>query len=216
MADTEEAAERIRGLTEAAGGYVAEIDANRREGLLYFRLTLRIPAGRLRSVVDEIKGLAVEVERERLGTEDVTGRYVDLEARLRTLRATEEELRALLAESRSRGHKADDIMTIYRELTRIRTEIEQHQSQLDRLADRTSYSTVNLALRPTEAARPLLREGWQPLAVARGSFRTLVEVLQTLADLAIAFVVVVLPVGLILGVPVWLAVRAWRRRRRSS
>lgn len=213
VADTEATAEAVRELTEAAGGYVASVDAHRREGLLYYRIGLRIPVERLDAAVEEIKALAVEVERESLGTEDVTGRYVDLEARLRTLRATETELQALLAESRSRGHKAEDIMAIYRELTGIRTQIEQHQAQLDLLADQTSYSTVHLDLRPTEAARPLIDEGWQPLVVARDSFRTLLEVLQGLGNLAIFLLVVGVPVVLILGLPVWLAFRAWRRRR---
>ncbi len=186
-------------------------------GRLHFRLTLKVPGERLDAVLGEVRRLAEEIEREQLRTEDVTAQYVDLEARLRTLRATETELRGLLAESRSRGHKAEDIMAIYRQLLEIRTGVEQAQGQLAALAESTTYSTINVTLRPTEAATPLAAEEWSALDTLRRSARGLVRALQGLADLAIYVLVVVAPVLILLALPVWAAlVRLLRRARRRA
>jgi hypothetical protein len=217
VGDSAAAAEQVEKLVAAAGGYVSASEATRRpDELVYVRMTLRVPGERLEEVVDAVRGLAERVERQNLATEDVTDRYVDLEARLRALRATEAELTALLGESRSRGHSAEDIMAIYRELTGIRSQIEQLQGQLQQLADRVTYSTIQLELRPAEAGRPLVGEGWQPGATLRNSVRGLVSALQWLADAAIVIVVAVLPILLVVGLVAWLLwrlTRGWRRRR---
>lgn len=218
--DSAVAAGRVEELVEAAGGYVSASEATRRpDEMLFVRMTLRVPGERLEEVVDAVRGLAQRVERQNLSTEDVTDRYVDLEARLRALRATEAELTALLGESRARGHSAEDIMAIYRELTGIRSQIEQLQGQLQQLADRVSYSTLHLELRPAEAARPLVAEGWQPGATLRNSVRGLVAALQWLADAAIVIVVAVLPILLLVGLvawALWRLTRRWRGRRPPS
>ncbi len=214
--DTEEVARRLQALTAAAGGYVAAAEAHREGGRLHYSLTLKVPGERLDAMVGEIRRLADEVEREQLQTQDVTAQYVDLEARLKTLRATETELRALLAESRSRGHKAEDIMAIYRELLEIRTGVEQAQAQLAALSESTTYSTVNVTLRPTEAATPLTAAEWSPLDTVRRSARSLVRALQVLADLAIFLLLVVAPVLLLLALPLWGLLRLLRRRRKAT
>lgn len=217
VGDSAAAAQRVEALVEAAGGYVSASEATRRpDELVYVTMTLRVPVERLEGVVDAVRGLADRVERQNLSTEDVTDRWVDLEARLRALRATEVELTALLGESRQRGHSAADIMAIYRELTGIRSQIEQLQGQLQQLADRVTYSTVHLELRPAEAGRPLVDEGWQPGSTLRNSVRGLVSALQWLADAAIVLVVAVLPVLLLVGLGVWVLLRLlgrWRARR---
>lgn len=214
VTDGAAAAERVEALVEEAGGYVSSSEAVRRpDELLSVQMTLRVPIERLEQVVAAVRDLGERVERQSLSTEDVTDRYVDLQARLRALRATEEELTALLRESRARGHSAEDIMAIFRELTGIRSQIEQIQGQLQQLADRTTYSTIHLELRPAEAARPLVAEGWQPGATLRSSVRALVAALQWLADAAIVLIVAVLPVLLLIGLGLWVLLRLAGRLR---
>ena len=92
------------------------------------KMTLRVPVERLEEALSAIRKLAGRVEREQQRVEDVTDRFVDLEARLRTLRATEAELQALLAESRQKARKVEEIMAVYRELTEIRSQIEYNKA----------------------------------------------------------------------------------------
>ncbi|HEX2164281.1 MAG TPA: DUF4349 domain-containing protein, partial [Thermoanaerobaculia bacterium] len=215
VGDAAATADRVEALVEQAGGYVSASESTRRpDELVDVTMTLRLPVDRLDPVLAALRELAQRVERQSLSTEDVTDRYVDLEARLRALRATEQELTALLGESRARGHSAEDIMAIYRELTGIRSQIEQLQGQLQQLADRVTYSTVHLELRPAEAGRPLVDEGWQPGSTLRNSLRGLVSALQWLADAAIVLVVAVLPILLLVGLGIWLLAALVRRARR--
>lgn len=214
VADTSETAERLRQLATGLGGFVSAMTAERRGELLYYTLTLRVPVARLEEALQRAKDLAERVEREAIRTEDVTERWVDLEARLTTLRATENELRQLLTEARQRKQDVEDIMKVYGKLTEIRTAIEQLQGEQQALQNLTSLSTVNVQLVPTEAARPIVAEGWNPRGTLRGSFRTLVQALQSLTDIAIVLLVVVVPIALLVLLPIWLLVRLWRRARR--
>ena len=211
--DAEAIAGRIRDLATLLGGYVGSTDARRRRGILSYSMTIHVPADELESAIGRIKELASAVDREHLRTEDVTDRIIDLDARLRTLRVTETELQALLVESRASQHGLEDIMAVYRELTHIRSEIEQFQAQLESLEERVSLSTINLTLRPTEAARPVVANRWSPSDLARSSARSLIGVLQALAGFAIFFVIVVLPVAVVVAVPVWGIARLWQRSR---
>ncbi|HXT19272.1 MAG TPA: DUF4349 domain-containing protein, partial [Thermoanaerobaculia bacterium] len=216
VADTTGAAERLHQLAAGMGGYVSGMSADRRNDLLYYTLTLRVPVDRLEETLRKVKALAERVERESIRTEDVTERWIDLEARLTTLRATETELRQLLSEARQRQQKVEDIMAVYRQLVEIRTSIEQLQAEQQTLQGLTSLSTVNVQLVPTEAARPLVDEGWNPGGTLRQSFRTLLGALQSLVDIAIVLAVVVLPVALAILLPLWLLFRLWRRARRRG
>jgi Flp pilus assembly protein TadB len=176
---------------------------------MYYEMTLRLPAERLDAALAAIKGLAVRIDRESLATEDATSRYVDLQSRLRTLTATEAELRELLAESRERGRKVEDVMAVYRELTEIRGQIEQIQGQLQSIDRLAALSTVHLRLRPDAAAAPIVRgDEWRPWEVIRASARALVKVLQLLVNALIIAVIVILPILL----PLWLLLRFLRKR----
>ena len=218
VADTDAAAKEAQALAVRLGGYVGAVNAFRMEELLHYSLNLRIPVERLDEAILALKALAVRIDREAQRVEDVTDRYVDLDARLRTLKATEAELQALLAESRKNARKVEEIMAVYRELVEIRSRIEQIQGQLLALEKLADLSTVNVNLRPTESARPVTGGGWQPGDTLRGSVRMLVALLKGLGDFAIFAVIVLLPLGVVLWL-VWrlvlLLIRRVRPRRKA-
>ncbi|HYU35532.1 MAG TPA: DUF4349 domain-containing protein [Thermoanaerobaculia bacterium] len=211
--DTVAAARRVQEIAAANGGFVEAMNAQRVESLMHYEMTLRLPAERLDEALTAIKGLAVEIDREQLATEDATSRYVDLQSRLRTLTVTESELRELLAESRERGRKVEDVMAVYRELTEIRGQIEQIQGQLQSIDRLSALSTLHLRLRPDVAAAPIVRgDEWRPLEIVRASARALVKILQFLVNALIIAVIVVLPILL----PLWLLLRILQRRKRRG
>ena len=211
--DTGESSRRVQEIVTAHGGFVEAMNAQRVESLMHYEMTLRFPAERLDEAIAAIKGLAVRIDREQLATEDATSRYVDLQSRLRTLETTEAELRELLAESRERGRKVEDVMAVYRELTEIRGQIEQIQGQLQSIDRLSALSTLHLRLRPDAVAAPIVRtDEWRPWETVRGSARTLVKILQLLVNALIIAGIVVLPILL----PLWLLLRFLRRRKRRS
>jgi len=90
----------MQALAIEAGGYVAQVDAHLENGVPHARVSLRVPVDRLDETLVALRRLSVRIDREQQNVQDVTEQWVDLDARLRTLQATEQELLALLAESR--------------------------------------------------------------------------------------------------------------------
>lgn len=212
--DTQEVADKVQALITQLGGYVSGTNGERRDDLMYYSLTLRVPVDRLDEALKAIRGFALRVNQEHQQVDDVTDQYVDLDARMRTLEATETELRALLAESRQRARKVEEIMAVYQQLIEVRSQIEQIRTQLNSFDKLAAFSTINLELVPTEAAKPVVdKDAWRPGETLRGSTRTLVGFVRWLVDAVIYTVIVLLPIGLVI-VAVLLGLRwLWRRRR---
>ncbi|NOX61589.1 MAG: DUF4349 domain-containing protein [Chloroflexi bacterium] len=217
VTDTDATARKIEEMATNMGGYVANMNAWRGQGdIMYYTITLRIPADQFDAAREALRQMAVRVDSDNISTDDVTDQYYDIEARLKALRATETELLELLAETRERGGSVEDIMSIHRELSRVQGEIESLQGQLNRLDKLVAFSTISVDLRPHELAQPITTDEWQPLETLRNSIRTLVRALQGLLDLTIYLVVVVLPILLILAIPLALFVLLIRRLARRT
>jgi vacuolar-type H+-ATPase subunit I/STV1 len=215
---TEQVAEQVKAITSSHGGYVAAINARSNEGVMYISMSLRVPVETLDKAVASIKSLATKVDGELLKTQDVTDRIVDLEATLRTLETTESELQELLSESRQQGRSVEEIMKLYQELTNIRTRIERLEAQRQGLERQVAFSTINLKLKPTESAQPVVSDRWSAGDTTRSSVRILVQLLQGLTDAVIFVVIVLLPLAIVIGVPAWLGWRIWLRvdKRRTG
>jgi hypothetical protein len=214
--DSTEVAKRAEALVNGMGGYVSASNARRQGEVVLYTMTLRVPADHIEQALNALRSLAVRIDREHQQVEDVTDQYIDLDAHRRTLEATEKELSGLLAESRQKGRKADEIMEIYRQLTDIRTQIEQIQTQISSYDKLAALSTINLELVPTESAKPVSDQSWHPSDNLRSSIRSLIGFLQWLLDFLVYAVIVLLPVGLVIAVAVIGLLWLWRRGRRVT
>jgi len=211
--ETENTVAAIKGLVAAQGGYVASANIWRLDNLLQAQLTVHVPADKMDWFLAEVKKLAVRVEREESGGQDVTEEYVDLGAQLRNLEATETELRALLTDVRQKSGKAEDVMAVYRELVNVRGEIERIKGRMQYLDRSAELATVNLSLSERQL-EPIGRPGWQPLQTVRRALSSLVQVAKFSVDAAIWVVLLGVP---LLGLPVAVAWLVWRltRQRRA-
>ena len=219
--DTRAAIDRIIALAEASGGFVADATVHPVEGeddQPAANLTLRIPAAELTEVMTSIKSSVEKVVSESQGAQDVTGEYIDLEARLTNLEALEVELRALLTEVREQPDAdPDELLRVYNEVSNVRGQIEQIQGQLNYLDDVVDLATLTIGLTPTPAVVPIVEDTWEPVEVARDALRSLVVGLQGVAEWGIHFALFTLPMLLlVLGVPTLIGLvvyRQWRKRR---
>lgn len=213
--DTDATVELIHKMVAEHKGYIAEASRWISNEQPYARVTFRVPAASLDSAVATLQKAAIRVENENTRGEDVTEEYVDLDARLRNLEATEQELLILLTEVRENRGKAEDILAIHREITAIRAQIESLKGRQQYLSRMSALATINVEIRPKEAPRTVVqRARWSPLVTASRALRGFVEMLQVLADVAI-YLLIFSPVVLVPGVVIWLLVR-WARRRKAS
>lgn len=200
---------RAIALAERAGGFVASSETHGvGADVDQATATLRIPADAFESVIASLRAEG-ELLGEQLGGDDVTDRYVDLTARLRSQRTLEERLLDILGKVAS----VEDALQVETQLTRVRTEIEQLDGQRRAMEDRVSFATVDLVVSspvrhnavPAETVtskldRAIDDAGRAFLAVVTG----LIRILGAL-----------LPLGLVFG-PIGWALRRGIRRRRAA
>ncbi len=213
--ETEDAVEQIKGILGTLGGYVADTRLWRDEDQLRGSITVRVPSESLDEALRQFKALAVKVERESGSSRDVTEEYTDLDAQLRNLEATEQELLELLTTVRERTGKAEDILAVHRELTAIRGQIEVLKGRVQYLERTAAMAAVTIELIPDVLARPIASSGWRPSETVSQAFRSLVNTLRLVADAAIWVALYVLPVIAILSVPLAILWRIWSSRRKG-
>ncbi len=103
----------------------------------WLNMTLRVPEPRLDEAMDRIAKLGKVVGRS-LQARDVTEQLIDLEARLKNLRALRDRLRSYLEQATN----LSEILEVERELTRVQSEVEALEAKLKILKDRVSMSEL--------------------------------------------------------------------------
>ena len=146
---------QVERLAAEQGGYVAGSQVRQEGERMTATVTLRVPADSAiyLTTLERLRGLAERVVDEQVQVQDVGEEHVDLESRLRNLRATEDSLLALL----TRADRVEAILALQRELTTIRGQIEQAQGRKQALERRAAMATITLQLREAAA---LARSDW--------------------------------------------------------
>jgi len=123
------------------GGYLSERSDSTTGSYQFVTITVRIENIKLNDFIAEVKRLG-EVLKFSLVGQEVTEEYMDLQARLKQLRLSEERLLDMMRKS----GKLTELLEVERELTNKQTEIERIAGRLRYLDDRIAYSTVTITL----------------------------------------------------------------------
>ncbi|MCB8943792.1 MAG: DUF4349 domain-containing protein [Ardenticatenaceae bacterium] len=214
VTDTEATIGAITEMVEANGGWVVNSSLYQyRDDAKSGDITVRVPVAGFNSAITAIKGLAMEVTSESSSGQDVTEEYVDLSSRLGNLEATADRVRNFLDETQN----VEEALAVNQELSRLEGEIEVIKGRMQYLSQSAGFSTITVNLTPDIATQPIDTETWRPGVVVRRSVETLVDALQGIANFLIEVVIVLGPLALIFGLPLWLIIRyAVRRRRRRQ
>ena len=205
--DVNAAEARVRELAEGRNGFVLSSEATGEDDQRTATVSFKVPAARFDEVLGEVTKLAVKVDSLRVEGQDVTDEYVDLESRLRNLRAVETRLLQFLTDAK----RTEDALAVNAQLSDIEGQIEQAQGRIAYLKQGAALSTITVALYAQPVVSVLPQPGWVPSATARAALNNLIVFGQSLADIAIV-VAVWLPVWL----PLLLVALLLRRRLRRS
>ena len=129
-------------------------------------LTFRVPEENYQSFLDAVVQ-AGNVTYKSQQAEDVTTQYMDIEARLDSLK----EQRARLQELKASADNLSDLLQIESSLSDVQYQLESYQSQLDWYSRQVECCTVYLSLEEVQTYTPVeegfgsriqnaLREGW--------------------------------------------------------
>ena len=134
------------------------------------RITIRVPARAFRRAMDAIEGIAhVHVTAESVTGQDVSQQFVDLQARLVNLEAQEKVLLRLM----DRAETISESIRVENYLQQVEFQIEDVQGRMLYLQNRTSMSTITVALHeagkkpaPPQHASALWKAGERSLGAA--------------------------------------------------
>ncbi|MBI4198246.1 MAG: DUF4349 domain-containing protein [Chloroflexi bacterium] len=136
---------QVQAIAQSLGGFVEQLSSSGAEEKQYAAITIRLPQAEFFTAMDRLRALG-KVQSENLGSQDVTEQFIDLEARLKSLQREEESLLSLLG----RAQQISEILTIERELSRVRSDIERYQGQLNFLKRRVDLTTITISLFPPQ------------------------------------------------------------------
>jgi len=197
---------KIEGIVKQFSGIVTLSEQTRGSYEIRQNLTLRIPAEQLDSFLVALLEESIYTERKTVTAEDVTKRYVDLEARIKAKKITEEKYLDILKKART----VEEVLQVEQQLGQMREEIESREAQLRELKNDVATSTVQVSFyQKTEGEtapdEPFYAKIWN----------SFLEGFDLLSGAFLGFFYL-LPVLVVLGGGGWWLVRWWRKRRKSS
>ena len=139
----------LRAFVESVGGFIEHVSTTDGPQPGRGSATIRVPAEQFNHTIDRIEAFG-EVLGQSLGQTDVTGDAIDLAAQLRSERSAEASLLKLL----DRAVSVSDVLTVERELGRVRANVERLQGQLDFIERSVALATITVtfALPPDPTA----------------------------------------------------------------
>lgn len=196
--DVESADMAAQKLVESMGGFVAS--GNTAElGTAHptVTMTVRVPVAKFEETLNALGDMGVLLSKS-ISSDDVTGQVVDMDARLKTLRAKEEVFVGMLRKAKS----TSDMVELQNSITNTRTEIERIEGQRRTLAGQAQFSTISLTLTQETSSLPLEKDqNWSAMAWTESgsAFGGLVRALGTIGIWLLTFAPVWLPMMVLLG-----------------
>jgi hypothetical protein len=149
--DPNDAERKATAIAEELGGYVvssevsgstAYDDENRTGQEMSVSMVLRVPAGRFTVALDKIRELGSRILLDRVGSDDVTEEFIDLNARIVSQKALEAQFLEILKQSKS----VKDALEVHTHLAEVRTAIEKLEGRKQFLETQTALSTIKLSI----------------------------------------------------------------------
>ena len=145
---------RLTTIATGAGGFVAKSDLQVGQPSAAIpssaTLVLQVPQFAFTTVLTQVRAIAKVTSMTSTST-DVTGEYVDLQARVDALQASRQQYLTILGKATSIG----DTLSVQSQLDTIQSQIDQLQGQLNLLAGQTTYATLTVSLSQSGHRSPL-------------------------------------------------------------
>jgi len=130
----------IIGFVKQNNGFVQDDNSNKSYNRISRHLTIRLPSNAFQKTIDSISNYVAFFDSKRITSKDVTEEFIDIEARLKAKKTLEKRYLELL----SKAKNVKEILSIERELSKIREEIEARSGRLKYLNNKVSQSTINI------------------------------------------------------------------------
>lgn len=207
----QEALDALIGRATELGGYVAgSYVVNYDDGTARCTATLKVPYAMLEKLLADAKALG-KVDNYQLSSDDISGSYYDIAARLEAAKAEEKQLTTLLETCKS----VEEVLKVRESLAAVRADIESYQGQIDLWDELVAYATLELTIQETPKTpvgeESKLIEIWKASDVwhkmSNGFLNSARFVVNAVGAVGIFLAVAVIPCGILflcIGLPILL------------
>lgn len=197
IADVDAARTRLEERIKAAGGYLSASSRYGTAAAPILEVTFRVPEASLNDLLASFRKEG-KLLGESVNSYEVTMQLVDLEARLKSLRASESAYLDLL----KRASSVADVLAVQAELTRVRADIESYDAQRAALADQVAMSTITVQLSTPASPVADATKDFDLVREIGAAFANLISVGRSAIVVLLNLIVVLLPivvVGAVVG-----------------
>ncbi len=175
------AVEQTRALVIQYGGSITSSDSGESFNS-YANISAFIPRDSFYEVIDAVKNIAMKVTNENINSNDVTEEFVDTEAKLNVMKKTEKRFIILLSETAN----VEEVMSVERELMRLRGEIDSLEGRMKYLSKTTDNSVLNIYMVEEVS---ITGNGWSFSDALDNSVRDLISFSKYIANFLIGVIV---------------------------
>jgi hypothetical protein len=201
--------EKITELANAAGGAIVDTSISTEpgtSGATRATMSLRVPSTAFENTLKAVRELSQRIVRDQITSDDRTAQKIDLEASLRNLRASEEQLLTIMRQAKT----VTETLEVQSQLTSVRSQIEQLAAQLENLNTDVEYSTIYLTLISPSSEAPLV--GPEELSLTEELKLALRNTIRTYRNVAIGG----LRIGILLFPLLIVGTVAWALKKQFS
>lgn len=207
---------KIALIAEETGGYMVTSDVkhyggeltNMKENTL-ITMTLRVPPAQFASAIERIRETGKRIISEKTTGQDVTEEYIDLEGRLRSKVALEAQFLEIMKGAKTIA----EALEVQRQVSEVRTEIEQLEGRRRFLDHQSSLSTISVTLQPPQPIITTSSSGFA--ATIKHALGDSIEIAISIVTGLIRMLGVLLPIFLLIVAPCVFLLRFLFRRIRQ-
>ncbi|HEY8745419.1 MAG TPA: DUF4349 domain-containing protein, partial [Chloroflexota bacterium] len=194
-------------------GYVADERLQSNDGAYTATITINVPASTFATIMQALRGLGSRVVNETSSSQAVTEQFVDVDAQLQALHATQAQLMQLLGKTQ----QVSDTLSVQRELSNVDSQINQLEGRENYLKAHSAFSTIAVTIHPPATATTASTALWNPLHSLLSAIAVLGAVAQGAVDAAIWLLVFGVPLAAValIGLAIQRGVARTLRARRA-
>jgi len=137
--DIPNALNSIGTIATSSGGWVVASDQTR---TFAGSISIRIPAEKLDSALEQIRNLSTKVRTSTITSQDLTEEFTDVSARAQTLSDTKAVLTGLFDQAKN----VEEALSIQKEITRVQSDLEALEARIKFISESEAYSLIHVLM----------------------------------------------------------------------
>lgn len=132
--------DRIAKLVQKHNGYPGNDKVTTHKDRIEYEIVAHIPAQSFDKFVQELAQGVDYIDYQRITVDDVTAKFIDIEARLKSKKAMENRLLDLL----KKAGAVKEMLDVENELGKVRADIESMEQKINALSQNIAYSRLSI------------------------------------------------------------------------